>query len=65
MTKATNDQDFAAAVARAEARRLAEENLSPEDLAFLNTLKQRWFALGKTEDFALVKRLFIDSRGKA
>ena len=64
MSKATNEQDFAAATERAEARRLAETSLSPEDRAFLNALKQRWFPMGKTEDFALVKRLFIESRGQ-
>jgi len=63
MTKATNDRDFAAAVQRAEARRLAEESLSPEDQSFLNALKQRWFPMGKTEDYALVKKMFIESRG--
>lgn len=61
----TNEEEFAAAVARTQARKTAEENLSPEDKAFLKALQNRWFPLGKTEDFALVKKLFIDSRGQA
>jgi hypothetical protein len=58
----TNEQEFAAAVARTQARKDAEDSLSPQDAAFLETLRKRWFALGKTEDFALVKRLFLESR---
>ena len=62
MSKPTNDSEFAAAVARTQARKDAEDSLSPQDAAFLETLRKRWFALGKTEDFALVKRLFLESR---
>ena len=58
----TNKDEFAAAVARTQARKDAEDALSPQDAAFLETLRKRWFALGKTEDFALVKRLFLESR---
>lgn len=65
MTKATNADEFAGAYARTQARKAAEDALSKQDAAFLETLRQRWFALGKTEDFALVKRLFLESRGKA
>lgn len=63
MAGATNEAEMLAAHRRAEARKAAEDNLSPEDKAFLSKLKDRWFALGKTEDFALVKRMFLDSRG--
>lgn len=59
MTKATNEQDFAAAIARAQARKEAEENLPPEARAFLKALKHRWFAIGKTEDYALVKKMLV------
>jgi hypothetical protein len=62
MSKATNDQDYAAAYQRAEARKEAKANLSPQDTAFLNALKQRWFPLGKTEDYQIVERLLIESR---
>jgi len=64
MTKATNSDEFDAAMARTQARKDAEDGLSPQDAAFLTALKNRWFPLGKTEDFALVKRLFIESRGQ-
>lgn len=62
MSRATNDKEFADAVLRAHARKDAEDALSPQDAAFLKTLKDRWFPMGKTEDFALVKRLFLESR---
>lgn len=62
MSKPTNSDEFAAAVARTQARKDAEDALSPQDAAFLETLRKRWLALGKTEDFALVKRLFLESR---
>ncbi len=64
MTKATNADEFAEAVARTQARKDAEDALSPQDAAFLKVLKDRWFPMGKTEDFALVKRLFLESRGQ-
>jgi hypothetical protein len=64
MTKATNAEDFAAATTRAQARKDAEDALSTQDKTFLKALKDRWFPMGKTEDFALVKRLFIESRGQ-
>lgn len=61
MTKATNEQDFAAAVERAQARKEAEEQLPPEAHAFLNALKHRWFPMGKTEDYALVKKMLVEA----
>lgn len=63
MSKPTNSDEFAEAYARTEARKAAEDNLSPQDAAFIETLRKRWFPMGKTEDFALVKRLFLESRG--
>ena len=62
MTKPTNADEFAGAVARAQSRKAAEDALSAQDAAFLETLRQRWFAIGKTEDFALVKKLLIETR---
>lgn len=64
MTKMTNDQEFAAAVARTQARKDAEEALPPEAKSFLKALQDRWFPLGKTEDYALVKRMLIDAWSK-
>jgi hypothetical protein len=63
MSGPTNEKELIAAYERAAARKAAEDSLSPQDKAFLETLRKRWFALGKTEDFALVKRLFLESRG--
>lgn len=64
MTKATNEQDFAAAYKRAQARKEAQENLPPEAHAFLNALKHRWFPMGKTEDYALVKKMLLEAWAK-
>lgn len=63
MSRATNHDELVAAHKRAEARKAAEDALSPQDQAFLKALADRWFPLGKTEDFAIVKKLFIASRG--
>lgn len=60
---ATNHNELIEAHKRAEARKAKEDALSAEDKAFLQALQNRWFPLGKTEDFAIVKKLFIDSRG--
>lgn len=65
MTKATNAEDFAAAVARTQARKDAEANLPEEAKAFLKALQHRWFPLGKTEDYDLVKRTLIDAWSKS
>lgn len=61
MTKMTNDKDFAAAVARTQARKDAEDALPLEAKAFLKALQHRWFPLGKTEDYDLVKRMLVDA----
>ena len=61
MSKSTNDAEFAAAVARAASRKAAEEALPPEARAFLKALQHRWFPMGKTEDYALVKKMLIDA----
>lgn len=65
MSKATNSEDFAAAVERAQARKDAEEALPAEARAFLKALQHRWFPLGKTEDYDLVKRTLIDAWSKS
>lgn len=46
---------------RAEARKVAEDALPPEALAFLKALQHRWFPLGKTEDYALIKKMLIEA----
>ena len=61
MTKATNDQQFAEAVARTQARKDALDALPPEAQSFLDALRDRWFPMGKTEDYALVQRLLVDA----
>ena len=65
MSKATNSEDFAAAMARAQSRKDAEESLPEEAKAFLKALQHRWFPLGKTEDYDLVKRMLVDAWSKS
>jgi hypothetical protein len=65
MSKATNSEEFAAAMARTQARKDAEDALPPEAKAFLNALQHRWFPVGKTEDYDLVKRTLIDAWSKS
>jgi hypothetical protein len=64
MSKPTNSDEFEAAMARTQARKDAEDSLPDQDKAFLKALQNRWFPMGKTEDFALVKRLFLETRGQ-
>lgn len=61
MTKATNEQLFAGAVRRARARTVAEESLPPEANAFLASLHARWSAIGRLEDYEIVKRLLVEA----
>jgi hypothetical protein len=61
MTKATNADEFAEAVARTQARKEALDALPPEAQSFLNALKARWFPMGKTEDYALIQRMLTDA----
>ena len=61
MSEPTNKAELAAAMKRAEARKVAEENLPPEARAFLKDLQNRWFPMGKTEDYALVKKMLINA----
>lgn len=61
MSGPTNKAELLAAHERAQARKVAEESLPPEALAFLKALQNRWFALGKTEDYALVKKMLVDA----
>jgi hypothetical protein len=64
MSGPTNEKELIEAHRRAEARKATEEALSAEDKAFLKALQNRWFPLGKTEDFQIVKKIFIESRGQ-
>jgi hypothetical protein len=61
MSQATNKAELLAAMKRAEARKVAEEALPPEAQAFLKALQNRWFPLGKTEDFALIKKMLVEA----
>jgi hypothetical protein len=61
MSEATNKAELLAAMKRAEARKVAEEALPPEAQAFLKALQNRWFPLGKTEDFALIKKMLVEA----
>lgn len=61
MSEATNKAELLAAMKRAEARKVAEETLPPEAQAFLKALQNRWFPLGKTEDFALIKKMLVEA----
>lgn len=65
MTKMTNDKEFSDAVLRAQARKNAEDALPPEAKSFLKALQDRWFPMGKTEDYALIKRMLIDAWSKS
>jgi len=58
----TNKDHFAAAMERAVARKAAEDALSSEDQAFLKALRDRWFPMGKTEDYTIVKKMLIETR---
>lgn len=60
----TNDKEFAGAVDRAAARKAAEDALPVEDKAFLESLRQRWFPMGKMEDYSLVKRMLLEAWAK-
>jgi hypothetical protein len=51
-------------MARTQARKDQEDSLSDQDKAFLKALQDRWFPVGKTEDYTLVKRMLIESRGQ-
>jgi len=61
MTEPTNKAELLAAHQRAAARKVAEDSLPPEALAFLKALQNRWFPLGKTEDYALIKKMLVDA----
>jgi hypothetical protein len=61
MSEPTNKAELLAAMKRAEARKVAEEALPPEAQAFLKALQNRWFPLGKTEDFALIKKMLVEA----
>jgi hypothetical protein len=61
MSEATNKAELLAAMKRAEARKVAEQALPPEAQAFLKALQNRWFPLGKTEDFALIKKMLVEA----
>jgi hypothetical protein len=61
MTKATNADEFAEAMGRTQARKDALDALPPEAHSFLNALKDRWFPMGKTEDYALIQRMLVDA----
>lgn len=60
----TNEKEFAAATERANARKAAEDALPEQDKAFLASLRQRWFPMGKTEDYALIKRMLLEAWAK-
>lgn len=64
MTKPTNADELIAAHQRAQARKDAEDALPPEAKSFLKALQDRWFPMGKTEDYALIKRMLIDAWSK-
>lgn len=61
MSAPTNRDEVIAAHARAAARKAAEEALPPEAQAFLKALQNRWFPMGKTEDYALVKKMLVEA----
>jgi hypothetical protein len=61
MSEATNKAELLAAMKRAEARKVAEEALPSEAQAFLKALQNRWFPLGKTEDFALITKMLVEA----
>lgn len=60
----TNKDMFAEAVSRAAARKAAKEALAPENEAFLKALRDRWFPIGKTEDYILIERMLLEAWAK-
>lgn len=60
----TNDELFKAADERAKARKVAKENMPAENEAFLKALRQRWWPLGKFEDYILIERMLLEAWAK-
>lgn len=60
----TNREEFELATKRAAARKAAKENMPPENEAFLKALRQRWYPLGKLEDYILIERLLVEAWAK-
>lgn len=60
----TNADDFAGATARAQARKDARLAMPAENEQFLNALRQRWFPIGKTEDYQIIERMLVEAWAK-
>jgi hypothetical protein len=60
----TNKDVYADAVSRAAARKAAKENMAPENEAFLKALRDRWFPMGKLEDYILIERMLLEAWAK-
>lgn len=60
----TNKEEFDAALARAKARKAAKDTMPAENEAFLKALRDRWYPLGKFEDYILIERLLLEAWAK-
>lgn len=60
----TNKDAFAEAMSRAAARKAAKDTMPAENEAFLKALRDRWFPLGKTEDYILIERMLTEAWAK-
>lgn len=60
----TNAEEFAGATARAQARKRAKDTMPAENEAFLKALRDRWFPIGKTEDYILIERMILEAWAK-
>lgn len=58
------DKMIQAAAARAAQRARSFEDLPIEALAVLADLREAWFPLGKTEDYATVRSLMLRAYGQ-
>jgi hypothetical protein len=60
----TNKELFDRAMERAAARKAAKENMPAENEAFLKALRDRWYPMGKLEDYILIERLLVEAWAK-
>ena len=60
----SNQEQFDGAVRRAAARKAAKDNMPAENEAFVKALRDRWYPLGKFEDYILIERLMLEAWAK-
>lgn len=60
----TNKDVFADAMARAAARKAAKAEMPAENETFLKALRDRWYPMGKLEDYILIERMLLEAWAK-